>query len=209
MAARIIIFDDNSERLESVSMLLNVSEDLKCVGKFKNTANVLRNIHDTQPDLILMDIDMPGGDGIEGTHKIRQHYPKLPVIIQTIFDDNTRIFDCLRAGASGYLLKKSTPEKFLQSIREALEGGAPMSSTIANKVLNYFKENKPVDKYNLSSREKEILGLLVQGNSYKMIATQCGISYHTVSNHILNIYEKLYVNSATEAVSLAIKEKIV
>lgn len=209
MAARIIIFDDNTERLESVSTLLNISPDLECVGMFKNTANVLQNIADTNPDLILMDIDMPGGDGIEGTRKIREKYSKLPVIIQTIFDDNTRIFDCLRAGASGYLLKKSKPEKFLQSVREALEGGAPMSSTIAIKVLDYFKDQKPVDKYNLSNREREILGLLVQGNSYKMIAEQCGISYYTVSNHIQNIYEKLYVNSATEAVSLAIKEKIV
>ena len=209
MPNRIIIFDDNRDRLDSVSMLLNVAEDLVCVGTYLNTAKALDIVEQTRPDLVLMDIDMPGGDGIEGTKLIRSKYPNLPVIIQTIFDDNSRIFDCLRAGASGYLLKKTTPEKFLQGIREALEGGAPMSGSIASKVLHYFQEAKPVDQYNLTPRELEILSLLVQGNSYKMIAQLCFISYNTVSNHIHKIYEKLYVNSATEAVSFAIKNKIV
>jgi DNA-binding NarL/FixJ family response regulator len=206
---RIIVFDDSTQRLDSVKLLLDMSPDLECVGCFKNTANVLENIATTQPDLVLMDIDMPGGDGIHGTIEIRKKYPDLPVLIQTIFEENDKIFESLRAGANGYILKKTSPEKFLASIHEALAGGAPMSGEIAVKVLNYFSNKSITNDYNLTAREKEILKFLVDGYSYKMIATECNISYNTVNNHIHKIYNKLYVNSATEAVSLAIKEKLV
>ncbi len=147
---------------------------------------------------------------IEATKMIRKHYDALPVIIQTIFEENDKIFDSLRAGANGYLLKKTTPEKFLESLRDALNGGAPMTGSIAAKVLHYFAEESFVKKdYHLTAREKEILALLVKGCSYKIIATECKIAYNTVNNHIRNIYDKLYVSSATEAVSLAIKERLV
>jgi DNA-binding NarL/FixJ family response regulator len=210
MAYRIIIFDDNEERLNSVKMLLDLSEDFECAGTFKNGNSVIEDIRDTQPDLVLMDIDMPGQSGIEATAVIRKDYPHLPVIIQTIFEENEKIFDCLRAGANGYLLKKTGPEKFLESLREALAGGAPMTGSIAAKVLNYFAhENANKKKYNLTEREKQILGFLAKGYSYKLIANECDIAYNTVNNHIRNIYDKLYVNSATEAVSLAIKERLV
>lgn len=209
MPSRIIIYDDNTDRLKSVSMLINMSGDMICVGEFVNTANVIQNIWDTNPDLVLMDIDMPGGDGISGTIKIRSEFPKLPVIIQTIFEDNEKIFGSLRAGANGYLLKKVAPARFIESLREALGGGAPMSGSIAVKVLNYFSSPKIDNKYNLTRRERELLSYLVQGYSYKMIASEVNLSYHTVNNHIKNIYDKLYVHSATEAVSLAIKEKLI
>jgi len=210
MAYRIIIFDDNEERLNSVKMLLDLSEDFECAGTFKNGNNVINDIRATQPDLVLMDIDMPGQSGIEATVVIRKDYPHLPVIIQTIFEENEKIFDCLRAGANGYLLKKTGPEKFLESLREALAGGAPMTGSIAAKVLSYFAhENANKKKYNLTEREEQILGFLVKGYSYKLIAKECDIAYNTVNNHIRNIYDKLYVNSATEAVSLAIKERLV
>ena len=210
MAYRIIIFDDNEERLNSVKMLLDLSEDFECAGTFKNANNVIDDIKAAHPDLVLMDIDMPGQSGIEATAVIRKDYPHLPVIIQTIFEENEKIFDSLRVGANGYLLKKTGPEKFLESLREALNGGAPMTGSIASKVLNYFAHdlaNKK--KYNLTEREKQILGFLVKGYSYKLIANECDIAYNTVNNHIRNIYDKLYVNSATEAVSLAIKERLV
>ena len=210
MAYRIIIFDDNEERLNSVKMLLDLSEDFECAGTFKNANNVINDIRATQPDLVLMDIDMPGQSGIEATAVIRKDYPHLPVIIQTIFEENEKIFDSLRVGANGYLLKKTGPEKFVESLREALAGGAPMTGSIAAKVLSYFAHGEVnKKKYNLTEREKHILSLLVKGYSYKLIAAECDIAYNTVNNHIRNIYDKLYVNSATEAVSLAIKERLV
>jgi len=210
MANRIIIFDDNEERLKSVEMLLNLSPDFECAGTFKNCNNLLEDIRRSAPHLVLMDIDMPGMNGIEATRLVRKNFDVLPVIIQTIFEENDKIFDSLRAGANGYLLKKTTPEKFLESLREALDGGAPMTGSIASKVLLYFSaEQESRNEYHLTEREKFILGLLVKGYSYKMIANECKIAYNTVNNHIRNIYDKLYVNSATEAVSLAIKERLV
>lgn len=210
MAYRIIIFDDNEERLKSVEMLLNLSPDFECAGTFKNCNNLMDDIRQSAPHLVLMDIDMPGLNGIEATGLIRKNFDLLPVIIQTIFEENNKIFDSLRAGANGYLLKKTTPEKFLESLREAIDGGAPMTGSIASKVLRYFSAEQPSkNEYHLTDREKLILGLLVKGYSYKMIANECKIAYNTVNNHIRNIYDKLYVNSATEAVSLAIKERLV
>jgi len=210
MLSRIIIFDDNEERLKSVEMLLNLSGDLACVGTYKNCYNLVKDIIEARPDLVLMDIDMPGINGIEATKTIRLNFDALPVIIQTIFEENEKIFDCLRAGANGYLLKKTSPEKFLESLREALSGGAPMTGSIAAKVLQFFTAEQP-DRmdYHLTKKEKLILSLLVKGYSYKMIAAECEIAYNTVNNHIRNIYDKLYVNSATEAVSLAIKKRLV
>jgi two-component system nitrate/nitrite response regulator NarL len=210
MAYRIVIFDDNEERLNSVEMLLNLSSVFECVGIFKNCNNLLKDIETTRPDLILMDIDMPGINGIEATRMIRRKYELLPIIIQTIFEENDKIFDSLRAGANGYLLKKTGPEKFLDSLSEALEGGAPMSGSIASKVLQYFSSPQQSKKdYHLTEREKEILSMLVKGYSYKIIAAECKIAYNTVNNHIRKIYDKLYVSSATEAVSLALRERIV
>jgi DNA-binding NarL/FixJ family response regulator len=210
MASRIIIFDDNQERLSSVSMLLNLSEDFICTGTFSNAGNVVVDITESKPDLVLMDIDMPGTNGIEATRLVRRHFGALPVLIQTNFEEDERVFDSLRAGANGYLLKKTSPERFLESLKEALEGGAPMTGSIAAKVLRYFSAEPQLKKdYHLTEREKHILSFLVKGYSYKLIAAECVISYNTVNNHIRNIYDKLYVNSATEAVSLAIRERLV
>ena len=210
MASRIIIFDDNQERLNSVCMLLNLSADFACTGTFSNANNLVADIGDSKPDLVLMDIDMPGMNGIEATRLVRKHFGELPVLIQTNFEDDERIFESLRAGANGYLLKKTSPERFLESLQEALDGGAPMTGSIAAKVLRFFSAETQAQKdYHLTEREKHILGFLVKGYSYKLIAAECGITYNTVNNHIRNIYDKLYVNSATEAVSLAIKERLV
>ncbi len=210
MQYRIIIFDDNEERLKSVEMLLNLSADFECAGTFKNCGNLVADIESTNPHLVLMDIDMPGLNGIQATQLVRKHFDALPVIMQTIFEENDKIFDSLRAGANGYLLKKTNPEKFLESLKEALEGGAPMTASIASKVLHYFAAEQEAKKdYHLTQREKEILSMLVKGFSYKIIAAECKIAYNTVNNHIRNIYDKLYVSSATEAVSLAIKERLV
>jgi DNA-binding NarL/FixJ family response regulator len=190
-------------------MLLNMCPDLECVGTFESAANAVADVKSTQPDLILMDIDMPLGNGINGTRTVKAEFPDLPIIMQTVFDDNENIFEAIKAGANGYLLKKIAPDKLLDQLREAFEGGAPMTGAVAVKVMQFFREETISPSYNLSEREKGILKLLVEGHSYKMIAGKCNISYFTVCNHIKKIYDKLHVNSATEAVRLAIQQRLV
>lgn len=190
-------------------MLLNMCSDLECVGIFEDASDAADHVKQTDPDLVIMDIDMPNVNGITGTSEIKSKFPDMPILIQTVMEDNQYIFDALKAGANGYVLKSTAPEKFLEQLREALEGGAPMTGTIATKVLKFFREEPKLNDHNLSEREKSILKLLVDGHSYKMIADKCNISYFTVCNHIKKIYEKLHVNSATEAVSLAIQKGIV
>lgn len=208
MKKRIILFDDDTARRDSLSMLLNMCADMECVGTFPSAANAVNDVIALWPDMVLMDIDMPGGNGITGTRAIKAKFPDLPIIMQTVFDDNEHIFEAIKAGANGYLLKKTSPDKLFMQLREALDGGAPMTASIAIKVLQFFQE-KPGNSYNLSEREKGILKLLVEGHSYKMIADKSNIAYFTVCNHIKKIYEKLHVNSATEAVRLALQKKLV
>jgi DNA-binding NarL/FixJ family response regulator len=164
-----------------------------------------------QPDVVLMDIQMPEADGIQGVKTINELFPNIKVIMQTVFEDDDKIFDAIRFGAAGYILKKAEPQKIIDAINEVVAGGSPMTPSIATKVLGYFRK-KEVDNselYRLSEREKEILVLLVDGKSYKMIADALSISYHTVNSHIKKIYEKLQVHSVGEAVSKAIQNKLI
>jgi DNA-binding NarL/FixJ family response regulator len=164
------------------------------------------------PDVILMDIDMPGITGIEAVTKIHAAYPEIKILMQTVFDDEERIFHSICAGAVGYMLKQTKPLDMLQAIREAAQGGSPMSPAIATKVLKMFRQYSPVssdEKIILSEREKEVLSALTQGKSYKMIAEICSISLDTVRFHIKKIYDKLHVHSMTEAVSKALREKLI
>lgn len=192
-------------------MLVSMYDDLEFVGMFENCVDVIKNIESTQPDVVLMDIEMPVVNGLEGVLIIHQKFPQIAVIMQTVFEDDDKVFESLKSGACGYILKKTAPEKVIDAIRDAREGGAPMTPAIAQRVLNYFVRNQPSvsNDYELTNREKEILALLVEGKSYKMIASHTNTSYHTVNAHIRKIYEKLHVHSASEAVSKAIKEKIV
>ncbi len=212
MKKRIVIFDDNAKRLDALELFINLSEELECVGVFPDCSHVLQNIDDTKPDVVLMDIDMPNVNGIEGVKIIRKKYPKLKILMQTVFEEEDKIFDCIYAGADGYILKKAKPQELLVAILEVLEGGAPMTPSIARKVLEFVgnkgnKKNEP--HFNLTQRETEVLKLLVKGYSYKMIAEKCFVSLPTVNTHIRHIYEKLQVNSAVEAVTKAISNKIV
>lgn len=212
MDKRIVIFDDNIKRRESLEMLIDLSDDMICVGSFPDCSNVLNNIDKSEPDLVLMDIDMPNVNGIEGVTIIRTKYPHLKILMQTVFEDDEKLFACIRAGADGYILKKTQPLELLDAINEALEGGAPMTSSIARQVLRFVgsTENKQKSEdFKLTARETEILSLLVQGLSYKMIASRCFVSLPTVNSHVQHIYEKLQVNSAVEAVTKAIGNKIV
>ncbi|HQV01722.1 MAG: response regulator transcription factor [Bacteroidia bacterium] len=211
MEIKVAVFDDNKPRRELLQLLINSTDGLQCIHAFANCSNIVLNLKGNLPDVILMDIDMPDVNGIEGLKLIRKHYPKIKVLMQTIFEDDEKIFDAIVAGADGYILKKAPPAKLLDAIVEVHEGGAPMTPTIARQVLQLFsnkQQRKEKTNFDLTTREQEILHYLVQGLSYKMIADKCNISYPTVNSHISHIYEKLQVNSGTEAVAKAINNKL-
>jgi len=209
MKIRVIIFEDNESLRLGLYQLVNSREEYQCVGAFKDCLNLLQNIKDTSPDIVLMDIQMPGIDGIEAVRILRDKYPNLKILMQTIFEDNDKIFQSILAGASGYILKNTPSERILDSLKEVYEGGAPISPSIATKVLKMMVPAEAGQSFNLSDREKEILGCLVKGMSYKLIAKTCFISVDTVRAHIRSIYEKLHVHSKGEAVAKAIKGNIV
>ena len=209
---RVAIFEDNRNLRESLFNLLETSEQFTCVGAFGHCERVVENIEETQPDVILMDIELPLVNGIEAVRQIREKYPDVKILMETIFEEDEKIFQSICNGAQGYILKSTPPAEILDAIGEIYEGGAPMSPIIASKVLQMFKSNlgnKASNSFDLSSREKEILKCLVEGMSYKMIADTCFISADTVNGHTKSIYKKLQVHSKSEAVAKAIRGKIV
>jgi len=204
VATKILVYDDNRGRREALQLLIESSGDLEFVGARENCNNVEADILQLKPDVVLMDIDMPGTNGIEGLKRIRTQAPEVFIIMQTVFEDDEKIFTAIHAGAHGYFLKKTKPDKLIEGIRDVLEGGAPMTSSVARKVLQMFTQqasDKRVNQFDLTDRELEILSMLGKGMSYKMIADAGNISFHTVNSHLKKIYEKLHVHSATEAVS--------
>jgi len=212
MTIRVTIFEDNNSLRQSLFQLINGSDGFKCVGAFEDCLTIMKNIEETKPDVVLMDIEMPGISGIEAVRMLREKYPDLKVLMQTIFEDNDKIFNSILAGASGYILKTTSPSRFLDFIKETYEGGAPMSPTVATKVLKMVASQSPstsMNTFNLTQREKEILSCLVKGMSYKLISDTCFISIDTVRSHIRNIYDKLHVHSKGEAIAAALKDRIV
>ncbi len=211
MPIKLAIFEDNARLRQSLELLLEETSGFRITGSFPNCEHALADIEKSYPELVIMDIDMPGVNGIEGVRMIKSSYPEIKIIMYTVFDDDNRIFDCICAGANGYLLKNTSPLKLVQALQELMEGGTPMSPFVAQKVFEFFrKKNHPAtDDYNLTLREKEILELLVKGNSYKMIAEKSHISIDTVKKHLTNIYNKLHVHCGTEAVAKALQEKII
>lgn len=204
MAIRIFIYDDSNERRESLKALLMLNDNLKCVGEASNCANVLSEIETYYPDVVLMDINMPEVDGIEGLRQIKTNHPEVKVLMQTAFDDSEKIFTSIINGASGYILKKDKPQRILQAIEEVHQGGAALNPGIAKKVLDYFKPKEPTAKEQksiLSPKETEVLALLAEGLSYKMVADKLGVSYSTVNTHGKRIYEKLHISSLGEAIA--------
>jgi DNA-binding NarL/FixJ family response regulator len=209
---RITIFEDNKLLRESLQQLIDASEGMICTGAFADANNLVRHMQISSPDLVLMDINMPGISGIEAVQLIAEKFPDVHILMQTVFEDNDKIFAAICAGASGYMLKKTAPQKMIEAIRETHLGGAPMTLSVAAKVLQMFRlqGNQARNEFIiLSSREKEILNLIVKGKSYKAIASACYISIDTVSSHIKHIYEKLHVHSKSEAVAKAIFQKLV
>jgi len=207
---KIIIFDDNDSLRDSVGMLLQNTPDFTLAGAYAHCLDVTENIKDTKPDVVIMDIDMPGMNGIEGVKLIRKNFPTVQILMLTVFDDDEKVFAAIKAGAAGYILKNAEPNNLLQAISEVYNGGAPMTPGIAKKVLHQFQAILPEEEkdYHLSIREKEVLGLLVDGLSYKMIAGKLNITYDTVRAHMKKIYEKLHVSSMTEAVVKALNQKL-
>ncbi len=205
-----MLFEDNTDLRNAISMLIKGSPGFDLVGAFPDVITAEKLVETHQPDVILMDINLPDRTGIDALRGIREKNSAVHIIMLTVFEDETNLVNAICHGANGYLLKHTNPAKLLEAIEEVLKGGAPMTPIIANKVLRLFA--MPFTKSNkvgLTTREKEILKLLVEGNSYKMISSILNISIETVKTHIKNIYEKLQVHSQTEAVAKAINENLV
>jgi len=209
---KVAILEDNRSLRDGLAAMIGGTTGFLCVGAFPNCNNLLKNISAAKPDVVLMDIGLPGIDGIEAVGMIKKEFPEIKILMQTIFDDDEKIFNSICAGAEGYILKHTSPVEIMSAIKEIYEGGGPMTPSIANRVLKMVKVNPEHglrQSFNLSDREKEILTCLVKGMSYKMVADACFISIETVNVHIKNIYKKLQVHSKSEAVAKAIKGRII
>ena len=211
MAVQILVYDDSDVMRESLHTLLFEEPDFEVKAMLPNAETVETDITELKPDVVLMDIDMPDVNGVEAVKRIRKLDPQLPIIMLTVFDDNENIFKAIYAGASGYILKRYVTVEIVSAIHNVLSGGAPMTGTVAKKVLQMLPVSVSEEEENkvLTIKEKDILQLLVNGYSYKMIASEIDISIDTVRFHIKKIYDKLHVHSSTGAVSKAIREKLI
>lgn len=210
MSIRVAIYEDNDSLRKSLSHLVMGTGTLELCGAYPDCSAILGNCAQCLPDVIIMDIDMPGISGIEATEMVKRQFPQVNVLIFTVFEDKQKVFNAICAGATGYLLKKASAVQIIEAVTELHAGGSPMSGEIARLVLNFFSRSAPQhdNEYALSAREFDILRCLVNGDSYKMIADSCSISIGTVRTHINSIYKKLHVNSKSEAVIKAMKERL-
>ncbi|MDD8017310.1 MAG: response regulator transcription factor [Bacteroidota bacterium] len=203
------IIDDDSSFRNKLEWVLNNSDGYQCVGSYSGCSDALKKIEEYPPDVMLMDIGMPDVSGIECVEKLTYHFPNIRVLMLTVYSDDEKIFQSLQAGAVGYLLKKTPPEKLLEYVHDAYAGGVPMSGEVARKVLGYFRQPKLEQRSaELSDREVEVLEALVEGYTYKAIAERLFISVNTVGFHLRNIYAKLHVKSRSEAIAFALKHKL-
>ena len=214
MEIRVAIFEDNKLMRNGFEAICNGTPGLICSGAFADCIDLEYKINKSQPHVVLMDIAMPGTDGISATRQIVERWPEIKILIQTVFENDDKIFSAICSGASGYILKSTTPARLVESIHEVYNGGSPMSPYIASRVLKLFQKFAPPEetgeeKFILSEREKEILTLMVNGNNLHTIAEKSFISYETVRTHVKRIYKKLHVASASEAVAKAIRQHLV
>ncbi len=208
---RVVLIEDLRDIREGLKALINGTDGFKCVAAYGSMETALVRIESEKPDVILTDLGLPGMSGVEGIEILRATFAELPIIALTIYDNDEQIFNALCNGANGYLLKSTPPVRLLESLKEAVEGGSPMSPPIAARVVNLFRSFRPPESsdYHLTPQETELLKLLIEGHHKKTAAKQMKISFHTVSFHLKNIYEKLQVHSKTEAVAKALRENIV
>lgn len=208
---RVVIIEDLREIRESLAALISGTAGFTCISSYGMMETALVRIKNDNPDIILTDLGLPGMSGIEGIEKLRQIFPDTPIIALTIYDNDNNIFNALCNGANGYLLKNTPPARLLEALQEAVAGGSPMSPQVAARVVKLFREFRPPETadYHLTSQETDLLRLLIEGHHKKTAAREMGISFHTVSFHLKNIYEKLQVHSKTEAVAKALREKLV
>jgi DNA-binding NarL/FixJ family response regulator len=210
MEIRVLLFDDNKKMLNSLSVLIESQSGMVLCGAFNTALNIVNEVKIHKPSLVLLDINMPGINGIEALSRLSKEFPDIPVIMLTAFDDEEKILGALRNGARGYLLKSTPPDKLIQLMRESIEGHVPLTNQVADKLLNHFK--KPIrthSDYNLTEREIDVLRLLVKGDSYNEIASILMISYETVRTHIKHLYVKLDVSNVAAAVAKAVRENLV
>ena len=208
---KVALVEDRREIRDGLAMLIGGTEGFRCTGGYWSMEEALSKIGAALPDVMLCDIGLPGMDGIEGIRILKGRYPDLLILMLTVYDDDERIFDALCAGACGYLLKKTPPARLIESLREAVTGGAPMSPEVAGRVIKLFREVRPPERadYQLSPHETRLLKLLVEGHNYKTAAFELGVSVNTVGFHMKRIYEKLQVHSKSEAVAKALRNRLI
>lgn len=208
---KVAIIEDRREIRNGLAMLINGTEGFKCSGAYRSMEDALPRIGSDLPNVALCDIGLPGMSGIEGMRILKEKFPNLLLLMLTIYDDDERIFDALCAGACGYLLKKTPPAKLLEGLREAVDGGSPMSPEVARRVIALFRDIRPPERadYELTPHETRLLKLLVEGHNYKTAALELNVSINTISFHMRHIYEKLQVHSKSEAVAKALRDRLV
>lgn len=208
---KVAIIEDQRDIREGLATMLRFTEGYECIGSYRSMEEALDRIRGQVPDVTLVDIGLPGMNGIEGIRLLRDRYEQMLVLMLTVYDDDEHIFDALCAGANGYLLKKTAPARLIESLREAMEGGAPMSPEVAGRVIRLFRQIRPPDRadYQLTPHETSLLKLLVDGHNYKTAAVEAGVSFTTVAFHMRNIYGKLQVHSKSEAVAKALRNRLV
>jgi DNA-binding NarL/FixJ family response regulator len=208
---KVSIVEDRREIREALTMLINGTDGFRCVGSYRSMEEALDRINGAIPDVVLSDIGLPGMDGIEGIRILKERYASLTVLMLSVYEDDERIFDALCAGACGYLLKRTSPARLIECLKEAVQGGAPMSPEVARRVVSLFREIRPPERadYQLTPHEMRLLKLLVQGHNYKTAAAELGVSFHTIHFHMRNVYDKLQVHSKSEAVSKALRDRII
>jgi len=207
---RVALVEDLREVRDGLAALIRGTPGFACAAAFRTMEEALQAVSRVAPDLMLIDLALPGMSGIEGIAMLRERDPELPLVALTIYDDNDRVFDALCAGASGYLLKSTPPARLLESLTDAVGGGAPMSPEIARRVVRLFRELRPERaSCRLTPQETELLKLLVDGHHYKTAASAMNVSINTVSFHVKNIYTKLQVHSKSEAVAKALRQRLV
>src|SRR5262245_1504213 len=208
---RVAIVEDRREIREGLATIISGTPGFRCTGAFRSMEEALDRIGQNVPDVVLNDIGLPGMSGIDGIRILKERYPDLVVLILTIYDDDDRIFEALCAGASGYLLKKTQPARLLESLREAVGGGAPMSPEVARRVIAIFRQFRPPDstKCDLTPHEVRLLRLFVDGHNYKTAAAELGVTVPPISFHLRSIYDKLQVHSKSAAVAKALRNRLV